>query len=226
MEKISKNIDSIASEERFKRSLRNKEARRLSGPEKTFASMINTAGRKAYFDEYFYGIPLEDQELPQIEGISDIKATQTFQEGYQRGAFLVSVGNVPEEYQNINNVINTDRNDIMSIKLDRLNHILTEEISKVISEEVKDTDVQFVTITAVDISSDLSYAKVYFTNLIDKDREKVTKALNNASSFIRGKLFGRVEIRKMPELTFVYDESIEYGNKIEKIIEEIKEDGE
>ena len=59
-----------------------------------------------------------------------------------------------------------------------------------------------------------------------KDREKVTKALNNASSFIRGKLFGRVEIRKMPELTFVYDESIEYGNKIEKIIEEIKEDGE
>ena len=53
-----------------------------------------------------------------------------------------------------------------------------------------------------------------------------TKALNNASSFIRGKLFGRVEIRKMPELTFVYDESIEYGNKIEKIIEEIKEDGE
>ena len=109
----------------------------------------------------------------------------------------------------------------MSIKLDRLNHILTEEISKVISEEVKDTDVQFVTITAVDISSDLSYAKVYFTNLIDKDREKVTKALNNASSFIRGKLFGRVEIRKMPELTFVYDESIEYGNKIEKIIEEI-----
>lgn len=114
----------------------------------------------------------------------------------------------------------------MSIKLDRLNHILTEEISKVISEEVKDPEVNFVTITAVDISSDLSYAKVYFTNLIDTDREKVTKALNNASSFIRGKLFGRVEIRKMPELTFIYDESIEYGKKIEKIIEEIKEDGE
>ena len=114
----------------------------------------------------------------------------------------------------------------MSIKLDRLNHILTEEISKVISEEVKDTDVQFVTITAVDISSDLSYAKVYFTNLIDSDRQKVTEALNRASGFIRGKLCDSVEIRKMPELTFVYDESIEYGNKIEKIIEQIKEDGE
>ena len=114
----------------------------------------------------------------------------------------------------------------MSIKLDRLGHIFTEAISKIINEEVKDDDIKFVTITAVEITNDLSYAKVYFTNLIDTDREKVTKALNRASSFIRGKLFGRVEIRKMPELTFVYDESIEYGNKIEKIIEEIKEDGE
>ena len=105
----------------------------------------------------------------------------------------------------------------MSIKLDRLNHIFTEEISKVINEEVKDPDVKFVTLTAVDISSDLSYAKVYFTNLIDNDREKVTKALNNASPFIRGKLFGRVEIRKMPELTFIYDESIELNKTLSEV---------
>ncbi len=114
----------------------------------------------------------------------------------------------------------------MSVKLDRLGHIFTEAISKIINEEVKDDDIKFVTITAVDITNDLSYAKVYFTNLIDTDREKVTKALNRASSFIRGKLFDEVEIRKMPELTFIYDESIEYGKKIEKIIEEIKEDDE
>lgn len=113
----------------------------------------------------------------------------------------------------------------MSIKLERLGNIFVEAISKVIHEEVKDDDIKFVTITAVDISSDLSYAKVYFTNLIDADREKVAKALNRASGFIRGKLFDMVEIRKMPELTFVYDESIEYGNKIEKIINDInKED--
>ena len=109
----------------------------------------------------------------------------------------------------------------MSVKLDRLGHIFTEAISKIINEEVKDDDIKFVTITAVDITNDLSYAKVYFTNLIDADREKVTKALNRASGFIRGKLFDMVETRKMPELTFVYDESIEYGNKIEKIIDEI-----
>ena len=66
----------------------------------------------------------------------------------------------------------------MSVKLDRLGHIFTEAISKIINEEVKDDDIKFVTITAVDITNDLSYAKVYFTNLIDTDREKVTKALN------------------------------------------------
>ena len=112
----------------------------------------------------------------------------------------------------------------MSVKLDRLNHTFTEEISKVINEEIKDEDIKFVTITAVDISSDLSYAKVYFTNLIDDDREKVLNALNRASGFIRNKLMDMVEIRKMPELTFIYDESIEYGNKIEKIIEDIKKE--
>ena len=111
----------------------------------------------------------------------------------------------------------------MSIKLERLNHTFIEAISKVINEEVKDDNIKFVTITAVDISSDLSYAKVYYTNLIDKDREKVGNALNKASGFIRGKLFDMVEIRKMPELTFIYDKSIEYGNKIEKIIEQINE---
>lgn len=112
----------------------------------------------------------------------------------------------------------------MSIKLERLGQIFTEAISKIINEEVKDDDIKFVTITAVDISSDLSYAKVYYTNLIDKDREKVGIALNRASNFIRGKLFDMVEIRKMPELTFIYDKSIEYGNKIEKIIDEINKE--
>lgn len=113
----------------------------------------------------------------------------------------------------------------MSIKLDRLSHIFTEEISNVIQKEVRDETISFVTITYTKISSDLSYAKVYFTVLDLDKKEEIEKSLNKASHFIRSKLFDRIEIRKMPEISFVYDESVEYGNNIEHIIERInKED--
>ena len=112
----------------------------------------------------------------------------------------------------------------MSIKLERLGATFTEEISKIILEEIKDPDIKFVTITSCNISSDLSYAKVYFTCLNDKRREEILKDLNKASGFIRKELCNRIEIRKMPEINFVYDTSIEYGNKIEQILEDIKKD--
>jgi len=112
----------------------------------------------------------------------------------------------------------------MSIKLERLGASFVEEISSIIQEEIKDPDIKFVTITSCSISSDLSYAKVYFTCLNDEKRDVILKDLNRASGFIRKELCDRIEIRKMPEISFVYDESIEYGNKIEQILEEIKKD--
>jgi len=108
----------------------------------------------------------------------------------------------------------------MSVKIDRLNNMFVEEISKIIHEEIKDKDIGFVTITDARITNDLSYAKIYFTTL-DNNREKVISTLNKASGFIRSLLCDRVKIRKMPEIQFVYDESIEYGKKIEDIIERI-----
>ena len=108
----------------------------------------------------------------------------------------------------------------MSVKIDRLNNMFVEEISKIIHTEIKDKEVGFVTITDAKITNDLSFAKIYFTTL-GTDREKSLKALNKASSYIRTLLCDRVNIRKMPEIKFVYDESIEYGKKIEDIIERI-----
>lgn len=112
----------------------------------------------------------------------------------------------------------------MSIKLERLSHIFTEEISKVLMSEVKDENLKFVTITDVKIASDLSHAKVYFTVLDESKKEEITSSINKASGFIRTKLCNNVQIRKMPELHFVYDESIDYANKIENIIDKLKED--
>ena len=101
MKRVSKNIDCIVRDKRFERDLESAAKRNLSGAEKANASKINNMGRKAYFDEYFNGISLDNQILEKIPGIDDVRTTKTFKEGYQRGAFLVSVDNVPEEYQNI-----------------------------------------------------------------------------------------------------------------------------
>ena len=110
----------------------------------------------------------------------------------------------------------------MSIKINRIESILLKEISYILANEVKDKDINFVTVTAVDVTNDLSYAKVYVTVLDDEKREITMNALNDAKGFIRSQLFDRVDMRNVPELTFVYDESIEYGKNIENIIEEIK----
>lgn len=109
----------------------------------------------------------------------------------------------------------------MSIKTLRLSNMLQKEISQILMTEIKDKDLQFVTITNVELTSDLSYAKIYFQTL-NEDKEKVLKNLNNAKGFIRSLLIKRkIEIRTMPELKFIYDESTEYGNKIDNIIDNI-----
>ena len=108
-----------------------------------------------------------------------------------------------------------------NIKIERLNHTFQEEISMILMTEIKDDDIKFVTITGVDTTNDLSFAKVYFTVLDENKKESTLKALEKASSFIRTKLAEKVEIRHTPELKFIFDSSIEYGNHIEKIINDI-----
>ena len=115
----------------------------------------------------------------------------------------------------------------MNNKINRINHAFVREISEVLEYEVKDIHVKFVTITAAKVTTDLSYAKIYFTVLDDSKKEETLKALNGASGFIRTKLFDRIDIRHMPKLEFIYDDSIEYGMDIEKKLKEIhRKDGE
>ena len=109
------------------------------------------------------------------------------------------------------------------IKAERAGSDIQRELGNILLLEAKDVDFKNVTITAVEVSSDFSYAKVYFTTT--DDRNHVTKDLNKASGFFRSLLAERIEMRHTPELKFVFDESIEYGQKIENIIKELhKED--
>ena len=110
-----------------------------------------------------------------------------------------------------------------SVKLSRYNSLFVKEISNILQNEVKDNDIKFVTVTGCEITSDLSFAKVFYTVLDDTKKESTKNALEKAKGFIRGEISKRVDIRHTPELRFVYDKSEEYGNKIDNLIKEIHE---
>lgn len=112
----------------------------------------------------------------------------------------------------------------MSVKTERIASMLEKEIGYILMMEVKDEDIKFVSVTGVKLASDLSYAKVYVTVLDETKKNNTMKALKEAKGFIRHELADRVDIRHIPDLDFVYDESIAYGKKIEEIIEDIHEE--
>ena len=112
----------------------------------------------------------------------------------------------------------------MRVKTERVNSNLQREISYILMTEVKDSDLKFLTITDVKTTDDYSSSKVYVRLLDDSKKEEVMKSLKNASGFIRRQLFDRVDMRHVPTLEFVYDESVDYGKKIENIIETLNKD--
>ena len=81
----------------------------------------------------------------------------------------------------------------MSIKTERLGNVLLKEISNILMTEIRDKDINFVTITHVELSSDLSYAKVYCTVLDENNKDKIMNDLNEAKGFIKNMLVKRVQ---------------------------------
>ena len=110
----------------------------------------------------------------------------------------------------------------MSVKTKKIGSMFTREISRIILEEIKDPNIKFVTLTGCDVTNDLSYAKVYFTCLNRDKKEETEKALNKAANYIELELSKSIEIRKMPQISFHYDTSIEYGENIEKKLQKKK----
>jgi len=107
----------------------------------------------------------------------------------------------------------------------RVAALLKRELADVITRNVNDPNVGSVTITSIDVSPDLKNAKVYFTCWQNNDNHKQTLAgLNHASGFLRHCLRDRVDLRVIPHLIFVYDESIERGSRISKLIDDALKD--
>lgn len=108
-----------------------------------------------------------------------------------------------------------------NIKAKRIASNIQREITSIILEEARDDILKSITITGCEVSNDISIAKVYFTSLSNLTKEQLEKELREASPFIRKELASRIEIRHTPEIRFVFDESIEYGSNIDKILNEI-----
>ena len=106
------------------------------------------------------------------------------------------------------------------------NERVAEEVKKVVSEAIRtkvdDTDIGMVTITEVEVTKELETATIYYTSLND-NKEQVAEGLNRAKGLIRSEVAKEIRLRKAPELEFKYDSSIEYGNKIESLLNEIKD---
>ena len=103
-----------------------------------------------------------------------------------------------------------------------------EMVSELIIKGLKDPRIGFVTITGVKVTDDLHLATIYFTVIGSEDEKSATeKGLNSARGFIRKEMGRYLRMRHIPDLVFKYDESVEYGSRIETLLKEItvKDDG-
>lgn len=113
-----------------------------------------------------------------------------------------------------------------SIKNTRINGEVQRELSQLISREIKDPRINPMTsVVAVEVAPDLKHAKVYISVLGDLESQKSTLAgLKSAAPYMRGQLARSINLRNTPELTFVLDQSIEYGVNMSKLIHEVNKD--
>lgn len=106
-------------------------------------------------------------------------------------------------------------------KVERIASDILKYLSNIILTETDDELLKTITLTDAKVSKDLYYAKIYFTSISEMSHQDLEKEMKEAAPFLRGKLAKVLEVRNIPELQFIYDETIEYATKIEKIISDI-----
>ena len=107
---------------------------------------------------------------------------------------------------------------------DRIQESVKVAVSEVLAS-LRDPRLGFVTITDVDLSNDMSYAKIYVSILGGDDEKKQTmEALSSAKGFVRTSLGQKVKLRIVPNISFVYDDSIERGSHLMKLFAELEKE--
>lgn len=113
----------------------------------------------------------------------------------------------------------------MSHRPNRVGEQMKKELTDIIGRKIKDPRIGFVTVTDVQVTGDLQQAKVYISVLgDDEQKENTLKGLAKAKGFIKSEIGHRIRLRKTPEIIFEFDESIDYGNRIETLLHELHTD--
>jgi len=107
-------------------------------------------------------------------------------------------------------------------RAERVSDAVQQELAVLIRDEVRDPRVGMVSVTDVDVSRDLAYAKIHVTFVGDRDQEEIgqaVRALNGAAGYLRKLLAASIKLRITPKLTFIYDESGRRGQHLSALID-------
>ena len=111
----------------------------------------------------------------------------------------------------------------MSHRIERVNTMLRKEISDLVQHQLRDPRLgEFVAVTDVETSPDLRFARVFVSSIGGQEEEpQVLQVLNSAAGFLRSELARNIRIRRIPELHFVWDSSIERGDRILRLLDQV-----
>lgn len=110
-------------------------------------------------------------------------------------------------------------------RADRVADLIKAELSDILLKEVRDPRIGVLTITGVDLTADLRSAKIYFVRMgEDEAGRELPEALEKASGFIKRELGKRLQLRYVPSLAFIYDRSFEYGDKIDRLLSQVRQE--
>ena len=111
------------------------------------------------------------------------------------------------------------------LRIEKIQELMKQEISQIILQELKDPRIGFVTVTQVEVTRDLSIAKVFVSIMgNDKQIEDTWNGLSSSLGFIRREVGHRIRLRVTPELKFVLDKSLDYSDHIQKLLLQIEKE--
>lgn len=114
---------------------------------------------------------------------------------------------------------------MVNIRANRLAEQIKQEIGEIVNQRLKDPRIGFVTVTDVDLTNDLQQAKVFVSIFGDEqEKEDSLIGLTKATGFIRTEIGKRIRLRKVPEISFEYDEALEYGTRIDSILRDLNKE--